>query len=75
MRIIRDVNGDILTEREGKRLLALYDISVTRESLARNAHEAAHIADQLGFPVVMKVKTADIAHKTDVGGRTEHLLA
>ncbi|WP_375784830.1 acetate--CoA ligase family protein [Bradyrhizobium sp. Pha-3] len=68
IRIIRDAKGDILTEREGKRLLALYGISVTRETLSTGPTEAACIARDLGFPVVMKIESAEIAHKTDVGG-------
>ena len=68
VRILREASGDILTEREGKRLLALYDINVTREALATEADEAARIAKKLTFPVVMKVESTQIAHKTDVGG-------
>lgn len=68
MRIIREAKDGILTEREGKRLLALYGIPVTREALATRADEAARIAQDLSFPVVMKVESAEIVHKTDVGG-------
>ncbi|MFK4654292.1 acyl-CoA synthetase (NDP forming) [Bradyrhizobium japonicum] len=68
VRIMRDSKGDVLTEREGKRLLALYGIPVTKEAMATNAHQAACIAEELGFPVVMKVESADILHKTDAGG-------
>lgn len=66
--IVREAKGDILTEREGKRLLALYGIPVTREALATRADEAARIAQDLAFPVAMKVESAEIVHKTDVGG-------
>ncbi|MBT1516778.1 acetate--CoA ligase family protein [Bradyrhizobium sp. SRL28] len=68
LRIIRDAKGAVLTEREGKRLLALYGIPVTREALATLADEAARIAEDLSFPVAMKVESAEIVHKTDVGG-------
>jgi acetyltransferase len=56
-----------LTEREGKQLLALYGIGVTREVLARDARAAAAAAGEIGYPVVMKVESPDIVHKTDVG--------
>lgn len=68
MRILRAAKGDILTEREGKRLLALYGIPVVRETLATDSEEAARIAKDLTFPVAMKVESAQIVHKTDVGG-------
>ncbi|WP_027546719.1 acetate--CoA ligase family protein [Bradyrhizobium sp. WSM2254] len=68
VRIIREAKGDVLTEREGKRLLALYGLPITREALATGADEAARIAQTLNFPVVMKVESAEIVHKTDVGG-------
>jgi acetyltransferase len=66
--LLRDAKNAVLTEREGKRLLALYGIPVTREALAINAVEAARVAQELGFPVVMKIESAEIVHKTDVGG-------
>lgn len=68
VRLLRDAKGDVLTEREGKRLLALYGIPVTREALATTSIEAARVAQELNFPVVMKVESAEILHKTDVGG-------
>ncbi|MCA1510385.1 acetate--CoA ligase family protein [Bradyrhizobium sp. NBAIM01] len=68
LRIIRESKDDVLTEREGKRLLALYGIPVTREALATRPDEATRIAQTLSFPVVMKVESAEIVHKTDVGG-------
>ncbi|MDI3567441.1 acetate--CoA ligase family protein [Bradyrhizobium sp. Arg816] len=68
VRIIRQAKSDVLTEREGKRLLALYGIPVTREALATSPSEAARIAQDLTFPVAMKVESIEIVHKTDVGG-------
>ncbi|UPJ94925.1 acetate--CoA ligase family protein [Bradyrhizobium sp. 172] len=66
--IIDQAKGDVLTEREGKRLLALYGIPVTRDALATQADEAVRIAQDLNFPVAMKIESAEIIHKTDVGG-------
>lgn len=68
VRIVREAKGDILTEREGKRLLSLYGIPVTREALATTGEEAARIAQDITFPVAMKIESAEILHKTDVGG-------
>jgi acetate---CoA ligase (ADP-forming) len=64
-----------LTERESKELLALYGLPVTREQVARTAQEAAEIAGELGFPVVLKIESPDILHKTDVGGVRVGLLS
>lgn len=57
-----------LTEFESKRLVAAYGIPVTREELARDADEAARLARSIGFPVVMKIQSPDIPHKTEAGG-------
>jgi acetate---CoA ligase (ADP-forming) len=57
-----------LTELEGKHLLADYGIPGTSEALARDADEAVRIAAEIGLPVVMKVQSADIPHKTEAGG-------
>jgi acetyl coenzyme A synthetase (ADP forming)-like protein len=57
-----------LTTPEGKRVCDAYGIAVPREGLARSAEEAAKIASELGFPVVMKIVSADILHKTEAGG-------
>jgi acetate---CoA ligase (ADP-forming) len=54
-----------LTEHEGKALLAKYSIPVTREELATTAEQAAKLAGEMGFPVVLKVDSPDILHKTE----------
>lgn len=59
---------DILTEDESKELLTAYGIPVVRPEMAGTAEEAVAIADALGYPVVLKVRSPDIVHKTDVGG-------
>jgi acetyltransferase len=57
-----------LTEAEAKDFLANYQIPTAKGSVAKNAEEAAMIAANIGFPVVMKIMSADILHKTDIGG-------
>jgi acetyltransferase len=57
-----------LTEGEGKAILSAYGVSVPGEGGARCASAAVELADTLGYPVVMKVISPDIHHKTDVGG-------
>ncbi len=57
-----------LAEHEAKALVAQYGIPVTREVLATDRSQAVAAAREIGFPVVMKVQSADIAHKTEAGG-------
>ncbi len=59
---------NILTEHEAKKLLAKYGIPVTKENIAGSADEALAIAMHIGTPVVMKISSPDISHKSDVGG-------
>ncbi len=58
----------LLTEVESKQLLSLYGIPVIETKAAASEDEAASIASKFGFPVVLKVLSETIAHKTDVGG-------
>jgi len=57
-----------LSEEEGKRILSSYGIPVPPEYTAVSAHGAVGAAEKIGFPVVMKILSPDIHHKTDVGG-------
>ncbi|MDO8208755.1 MAG: bifunctional acetate--CoA ligase family protein/GNAT family N-acetyltransferase [Gallionella sp.] len=58
----------ILSEMESKALLSAFHIPVAQTMVARSPNEALLIAQQLGFPVVMKVNSRDITHKSDAGG-------
>ncbi len=58
----------VLTEMESKALLSSFHIPITKTILARSANEAMMIASQLGFPVALKIDSADISHKSDVQG-------
>jgi acetyl coenzyme A synthetase (ADP forming)-like protein len=57
-----------LTPAESKTLCVSYGISQPKEAMATSAGEAARIATEVGFPVVMKIVSPDILHKTDAGG-------
>jgi acetyl coenzyme A synthetase (ADP forming)-like protein len=57
-----------LTAPECATVCAAYEIPLPREGLAKSGDEAAKIAADIGFPVVMKVVSADILHKTEAGG-------
>jgi acyl-CoA synthetase (NDP forming) len=57
-----------LTEYQAKQVLADYGIPVTSEALATTAEQAVVLAAQIGFPVVMKIVSPMIPHKTEAGG-------
>ncbi|MCA9773861.1 MAG: acetate--CoA ligase family protein, partial [Myxococcales bacterium] len=57
-----------LGEDYGKRILAAYDVRVPDGQLATNAAEAVETAEQIGYPVAMKILSPDILHKSDSGG-------
>jgi acetyltransferase len=65
---VRATGRDLLTEAESKQLLAAYGIPTTPTLIATNAKEAGKMAAELGFPVVVKLHSETITHKTDVGG-------
>ncbi|MEY4267137.1 MAG: hypothetical protein RIS90_1672 [Pseudomonadota bacterium] len=60
--------GPALTEREAKDFLSAHGIATTRELLAADSASAVRAAQTLGWPVVMKIESPDIPHKTEVGG-------
>jgi acetyltransferase len=68
LRFVRSRNRTLLTEWESKRLLAAYGIPTVRTELASNPDEAVQIAGRIGYPVVVKLHSETISHKTDVGG-------
>ena len=57
-----------LTAPEGKRVCDAYGISVPQEGVANSAAESEQLAIAMGFPVVMKIVSPDILHKTEAGG-------
>jgi acetyltransferase len=58
----------LLTELESKQLLALYGIPTVETRLASSPGEAVDYAGRIGFPIVLKLHSETITHKTDVGG-------
>jgi acetyltransferase len=58
----------LLTEVESKQVLSLYGIPTVETRIAASEDEAVRLASQIGFPVVLKILSETITHKTDVGG-------
>jgi acyl-CoA synthetase (NDP forming) len=68
-KMLRNANGAAaLDEVASKKLLKAYGIPVSKEEIAQTPAEAVKIAKAIGFPVVAKVVSADILHKSDIGG-------
>jgi len=59
--------GSALSEQDSKALLTAYGIPVPKERVVDSAGDAAKAAKRIGFPVVMKIVSADILHKSDLG--------
>ena len=65
---VRDSGRTILTEFESKQLLSSYGIPTVETRIARSETDAVQSADAIGYPVVLKLHSETITHKTDVGG-------
>jgi acetate---CoA ligase (ADP-forming) len=65
---LKNAKGAALDEVASKNLLKAYGIPISREAITQSAAEAVKIAKKIGFPVVAKVVSADILHKSDIGG-------
>jgi len=61
-------NRDSLTAPEGRKVCEAYGIPTPGEGLAGTSEQAVQLAGQLGYPVVMKIVSPDILHKTEAGG-------
>ncbi len=64
----RSAGRAVLDAAEARPLLAAYGISTPGEGLATSPDEAAAFADEIGFPVALKLISPDILHKSDIGG-------
>jgi acyl-CoA synthetase (NDP forming) len=67
-KILKQAKGAALDEVASKKLLKAYGIPISKEAIARSTSEAIKIAKTIGFPVVAKVVSPDILHKSDIGG-------
>ena len=65
---VRREGRTVLTEVESKQLLAAYGIPTVKTALADNSDSAVALADDFGYPIVLKLHSETITHKTDVGG-------
>ena len=65
---VRAEGRSALTAGEGKQVCEAYGIPTPPEGLASSSDEAVALAEQIGFPVVLKIASPDILHKTDAGG-------
>jgi succinyl-CoA synthetase beta subunit len=65
--MIGAAHGRTMTEREAKALLALYGVPVVDEALVRTRQDAARAAETFGYPVVLKLESPDVPHKTEAG--------
>ncbi|HEX9018578.1 MAG TPA: acetate--CoA ligase family protein, partial [Anaerolineaceae bacterium] len=68
IRAARADKRDSLTEIEAKEVFRAYGLPVTATKLARTEDEAVSLAQAIGFPIVMKIVSPDILHKSDAGG-------
>ncbi|MFB0517438.1 MAG: acetate--CoA ligase alpha subunit [Candidatus Neomarinimicrobiota bacterium] len=71
MQILAKTRADgrvTLGEVEAREVIAAYGIALPESRLARTSEEAIEFAEEIGFPVALKIASPDILHKTDVGG-------
>lgn len=65
---VRESGRVELGELEAREVMEAYGMRLPRSRLARSPEEAAQIAAEIGYPVVMKISSPDILHKSDIGG-------
>ncbi|MBE9129604.1 MULTISPECIES: bifunctional acetate--CoA ligase family protein/GNAT family N-acetyltransferase [unclassified Coleofasciculus] len=68
LKTARDEGRTILTEVESKQILAAYNIPIVPTGIAKSEAQAVEFANSIGYPVVVKLFSETITHKTDVGG-------
>ncbi len=68
LEVVRAAGRTLLTEAESKQVLALYNIPTVETRIAGSEAEAVVGANAIGYPVVLKIHSETITHKTDVGG-------
>jgi acetyltransferase len=68
MRNMAKENREILNEAEAKTFLEYYNFPVVKTKVVQNPDQAANVAKEIGYPVVLKILSPQIVHKTDAGG-------
>jgi acetyl-CoA synthetase (ADP-forming) len=67
-KVAKDEDRNFLYEHEAKALFALYDLPVTQIQVAPTEDEAVEAANRIGYPIVLKIVSPQILHKSDAGG-------
>lgn len=65
---VRAEGRQTIGDAEAREIMEAYGIRIPQSELATTAEEAVDIAERIGYPVVMKIASPDILHKTDIGG-------
>lgn len=65
---VREQRRLSIGDSEARQILTAYGLQIPRSEIAATPDEAVEIANQIGYPVVLKIASPDILHKTDVGG-------
>ncbi|MFH1103168.1 MAG: bifunctional acetate--CoA ligase family protein/GNAT family N-acetyltransferase [Pseudomonadota bacterium] len=65
---LKDGSGGMMPEDEARSILEAYGIRLNPVEIARSEEDAVFLADRMGYPLVMKVFSPDISHKTEAGG-------
>ncbi|MBA4370391.1 MAG: acetyl-CoA synthetase [Coriobacteriaceae bacterium] len=68
LRRVVDSGRKVLSEEESKRFITTYGIPVTRQTLTNDLEDALKLGERLGYPLVLKIVSPDITHKSAVGG-------
>jgi acetyltransferase len=66
-------SGGFVTQEDAYQIINAYGIPTIQPKLARTAHQAVEIAEEMGFPVAIKITSPEITHKSDYGGVELHL--
>ena len=67
-KVAKDEGRNFLYEHEAKKLFAMYDMPVTQIHVAETEDEAVEAAERIGYPIVLKIVSPQILHKSDAGG-------
>jgi acetyltransferase len=65
---VRAENRTSMTEIESKKIFKAYGLPIVRTEIATSENEAVELAEEIGYPVVLKIVSPDILHKSDAGG-------